>query len=338
MPVRLCRLALLLAVPVLFGVIVSGVSPMPRKAPAIPQPDPAACNGAAQLCDRRFDQVVFAATHNSMSAAEDGWLFPNQERGIAAQLDDGVRALLIDTHYWTSNDVTPALQRGRSPAALASMRLALSAAPAPQTGPQVCHAACGLGHESLRDALEAIRAFMDRNPDEVLTIFFQDAVSARDTAVAFHQSGLDHYVFTPRDGRPWPTLREMIRAGTRLVVLAENGGDRPAWYRYGWDLVQDTSYHVTSPAAFSCALNRGRPGNSLFLLNNWIARRSPDPADAAIVNSFDALVSRARECEHARGRIPNFIAVDFYGTGDLLSAVDYLNGEGGWPGDAAVKR
>ena len=36
-----------------------------------------------------------------MSAAEDsGWLAPNQNHGIARQLDDGIRALLIDdTHY-----------------------------------------------------------------------------------------------------------------------------------------------------------------------------------------------------------------------------------------------
>src|SRR5687768_7981316 len=29
------------------------------------------CNGHAALCDRRFDEVVFPATHNSMSNADD---------------------------------------------------------------------------------------------------------------------------------------------------------------------------------------------------------------------------------------------------------------------------
>lgn len=40
-------------------------------------PEPQLCNGHAALCDRRLDQVAFAATHNAMSNAEDGWLAPN---------------------------------------------------------------------------------------------------------------------------------------------------------------------------------------------------------------------------------------------------------------------
>ena len=58
------------------------------------------CNGSAALCARTLDAVAFVGTHNSMSAdGEPGWLFPAQNAGIAQQLDDGVRALLIDTHY-----------------------------------------------------------------------------------------------------------------------------------------------------------------------------------------------------------------------------------------------
>src|SRR4051794_40222730 len=58
------------------------------------------CNGHAALCDRRLDDVAFLGTHNAMSAAgEPGWLFAAQDAGIAAQLREGVHALLIDTHY-----------------------------------------------------------------------------------------------------------------------------------------------------------------------------------------------------------------------------------------------
>ena len=58
------------------------------------------CNGSKALCDRSLAEVVYPSTHNSMSAADQpGWLFANQEDGITAQLDAGVRGLLIDTHY-----------------------------------------------------------------------------------------------------------------------------------------------------------------------------------------------------------------------------------------------
>ena len=45
-----------------------------------------------------------------MSAAElPGWFTPNQRRGIPRQLDDGVRALLIDTHYGIKRSSGPVL-------------------------------------------------------------------------------------------------------------------------------------------------------------------------------------------------------------------------------------
>ena len=59
-----------------------------------------ACNGAPELCGRRLDEIVFPGTHNAMSAADmPDWLFPQQERGIRGQLEDGIRALLLDVHY-----------------------------------------------------------------------------------------------------------------------------------------------------------------------------------------------------------------------------------------------
>ncbi len=64
-----------------------------------------ACNGHRELCNRRVDDVTFASAHNAMSAAtEPGWLFATHEKGIRRQLDDGVRGLLIDTHYGVKTD------------------------------------------------------------------------------------------------------------------------------------------------------------------------------------------------------------------------------------------
>ena len=59
-----------------------------------------AVNGYPELRDRRLNDVVFPTTHNSMSAASlQNWMFPNQERSIEDQLEDGVRGFLIDVHY-----------------------------------------------------------------------------------------------------------------------------------------------------------------------------------------------------------------------------------------------
>ena len=45
------------------------------------------------------DEVVFAATHNSMSNVEmRNWMFPQQNGSIRRQLQAGIRGLLIDVH------------------------------------------------------------------------------------------------------------------------------------------------------------------------------------------------------------------------------------------------
>ena len=58
------------------------------------------CNGAAELCDRRYDEVAYVATHNSMSSPRVVRIWPEHDSFLRGQLDAGVRALLIDTHYW----------------------------------------------------------------------------------------------------------------------------------------------------------------------------------------------------------------------------------------------
>ena len=59
----------------------------------------AGCNGHVLLCDRRLDSIAIAATHNSMSSAEDGFILANHSQGIIPQLESGYRGLLIDLYY-----------------------------------------------------------------------------------------------------------------------------------------------------------------------------------------------------------------------------------------------
>ena len=59
------------------------------------------CNGRSELCDLRFDQVAYATSHNAMSSPAARWVAPNQEVGITAQLELGVRALMLDSYDFT---------------------------------------------------------------------------------------------------------------------------------------------------------------------------------------------------------------------------------------------
>jgi len=256
---------------------------------------PRLCNGHAELCDRPFDQVAFAGAHNAMSNSDQGWLLPNQVHDLADQLDQGIRVFLIDTHEW----------QGRT---------------------WLCHEYCELGHIDLVEALSIFRSFLDTHPDEVISFVIQNGISAAATEAAFVESGLVRYVYTHPEGQPWPTLGQMIDAGTRLLVMAEADGPPPAWYQYAYDLSWDTPYFFTSPADFSCKPFRGSPDNPIFQVNHWLSTPFSDPANAEEVNVFDVLWPRVEQCRAESGRIPNFVAVDFVSIGDVIRVVDRLNG------------
>ena len=266
-------------------------------APPMDTAPPRLCNGRQDLCDRPFDRVVLPGTHNSMSNADDGWIVPNQTHGIPQQLDDGIRALLLDTHDFYGE-------------------------------PHLCHSNCYLGALPLVDGLAAITAFLQAEPDQVLALIFEDHIGAPETEAAFAASGLDAFVYT-HPGGAWPTLAELIDAGTRVVVGAENAGPPPDWYAHAWDQWQDTPYTFWHEDDFSCELNRGSADNPLFLVNHWLGNPVANSWTAEIANGAEILQERAAECEAVRGRLPGVVAVDFYELGDLFTVVDALNDRAG---------
>lgn len=323
-------------------------------AAARPPGPPVACNGHVELCAKRFDELTIPATHNSMSAAgEAGWFLPNQRYGIEQQLDDGIRGLLIDTHYGIRRDdgrgfaqvITDLEKEGKTRGEVVAElgeeavqkaedligRLAFDGAPG-EPELFLCHVLCELGATPLDDALTGIEAWLASHPDEFLVIFIEDVVGPEETAGAFERSGLLRYVWTPDPGELPPTLSELIETDRRLLVMAENdaGGGRYPWYQQGFDLVQETPYTFSSAAQIesreSCRPNRGRPDSPLFQINSWIERIPRDPGLAERIDAFDALLARARLCTRIRGLKPNLIAVDFYERGDVTGVANALNG------------
>jgi hypothetical protein len=265
-------------------------------------PGTRACNGHRELCDRKYDQVVFPATHNAHSAREYRYsVNANQISGLSKQLEDGIRCMLMDVY----------------PASGAK-------------GTVFCHGVCSLGETPHLSGLAEIKRFMESHPNEVLTIIYEDHVEASAITADLQTAGLSGMTFTHVKGEPWPTLGEMIDRGTRLVVTAEKGGSSPRWFHHVWDVAFDTPFTFHDRDDFSCKLNRGRASNDLFLLNHWMSTMSPIdlPTEdgARIVNRKGVLEARANRCEAEVHHLPNFVAVDFYEDGDLFEVVDDLNG------------
>ena len=287
------------------------------------------CNGMAQLCDRRVDQVTFAGTHNSMAASKEGWYAANQQDGIPAQLRAGIRALLIDTQYWeTEFDIVGQVrnQQAIAPQLQAILR---SFNDKPQPGPLLCHSFCALGYRPLADGLADIRAFLDANRNEVLLVIVEDYIRPDDMDGAMRDSGLLKYAYRydQRNHPGWPTLREMIERDERLLLFYETGRSKCAcdWYQAAFQYIEDTSFRYASVDAFDCEPNRGNASAPFLLANHWVFSIIPSQKNAALANRYDVLKRRVETCKRDRWRVPNIIAVDFAETGDLLRVVRELN-------------
>lgn len=304
------------------------------------------CNGEAALCAKPLDQVAFLGTHNSMSAdGEPGWLFPAQNAGITQQLDDGVRALLIDTHYGfqTPRGVATDLERDSKSREKVVSELGEAFVQTAQrlrarigfTGDEpreifLCHAFCEVGATRAIDALRGVHEWLVAHPEEVLILSIEDDTDARDTARLIRDSGLIREVYTGPATPPWPTLQQMIERNQRVLVLIENEpGDEP-WMHRQDAVTQETPYHFATPAELaapdSCQENRGGDAGSLLLVNHWVdTSPAPRRTIAREVNAHAFLEARLQRCRRERGLLPNLVAVDFYRDGDALGTVRDLN-------------
>lgn len=270
------------------------------------------CNGSTELCSRAYDKVVVPMTHNAMSAGDEGWLTPNQTHGLARQLADGIRGMMLDTKYFS----------------VEANQNAVSKIDGVSTVDQVylCHGACVRGKTRLLDGLCTITRFLDESPGEILSIIFQNEVDDADTDEVLRASGLGDYLYTHPAGSPWPTLREMIDTGKRLVVFLEKDGGAPPYLHPAFvGNIWDTPYTFSTASDFTCRLNRGATSSPLFLVNHWLMRPDPDVALAREVNVAAVLGKRVEQCTTEAGRPPTFVGVDFYEVGDLFAVVRAAN-------------
>jgi hypothetical protein len=282
-----------------------------KSAPA----DPAAgCNGLASNCERTYDQVAIAATHDAFSYAAGGpvdYWFANQDRPSADQLDAGIRGFGLRPCPYFGMDST---QANRVYVTHNSLLMGL------------------LGEEPLDGILQDIKQFLDRNPRDVVTLYMESTVPAAQIAATFDAAGLTPYLFVLDRDRGWPTLESMIGAGTRLVAFNDSQeASRPPWMLYLWDEIVDTDYNVTDPSQFRCAFYRGAPGNRIYFLNEFVYEAklggvpAPSSAHARVVNAPDFITSRASQCLAETGRAAGVVYVDWFGQGNVVAAVNALN-------------
>jgi hypothetical protein len=305
------------------------------------------CNGSRALCSRPLNEVTFAGTHNSFSAADSpGWFIANQRHTIPRQLEDGIRLFLIDPHWGVDLGNGHVLtdfddeSRDRNKVAKSMPPGVLAAAERLVGGrlggttedgePDVwlCHTVCELGATRMTDALTAIRKFLEANRGEVVILFIEPYVKPEEIAKRFERAGLDRYLATLSRDEPLPTLGELVDENKRVIVFTEKDADGSVpWYLDGFSFVQDTPLGATKVGQLSCARERGDADSPMLMLNHWADLFPPRLRANRPFQTRQFLLKRAHQCARKRGMPVNLIAVDYSDQGKLVEVVKELNDE-----------
>jgi len=266
-----------------------------------------ACNGYSYLCEKNYNEIVFACTHNAYNYATEkaNFLLPNQNQSIEQQLKDGIRALMLDIYYADENIESDS------------------------TSLWLYHSLSIAGFASLKDELQVIHNFLIDEPNEVITLILESYVQFEHIEQAIFETGLSDFLYNPSAEKPWITLQEMIDRNERLVILTDQKEmNAESWYIYVWDYAFETHFSNKARSDFSCNVNRGNAVNDLFIFNHFITHPIIGTGlvdSAKVINQYDYLLNRILACESEVGKIPNFIAIDFYSEGNLLEVVKALN-------------
>ncbi|MFJ6939838.1 PI-PLC domain-containing protein [Streptomyces sp. NPDC101132] len=283
----------------------------------------AAGPASARWGDRRLDEVAFLTTHNAFTNYEDSrWSSVNQSESVRAQLDNGVRGLSLDTHWYERSTWLCIISFGSD---------------CYPSDVYLCHGDCktfagatyALPRQSFHGTMQTVVDFLATHPQEVVTVFLEDYVSAGQLQNSLGRvRGLNELLFRADDWgvreRGWPRVADLVTAGKRLLVFS----DRPDREHLG--VMYDRSWTVSNYWSLgdlgndlACVtrwadvpLDRREPGfRRLFTMSHH--RNVPTVLTAALDNGAKLRDRIAGQCRTATGgRDPNYVSVDFHRLSD----------------------
>ncbi|XP_010238023.1 PI-PLC X domain-containing protein At5g67130 isoform X1 [Brachypodium distachyon] len=301
-----------------------------------------------------FNKYAYLTTHNAFAIVGEPShtgipriTFDNQEDTVTDQLNNGVRALMLDT-YDFKGDVW------------------------------LCHSSGGkcndfTAFEPALDTFNEIQAFLSANPSEIVTLILEDYVSAPNGLTnVFKSSGLQKYWFPvskmPSNSQDWPLVSDMVASNQRLLVftsvrskqategiayqwnfMVENNCEAPPFLQTKTLFTSSSSsvssvciwkLHVSFVADGDAGMDAGQCSNraesapladktkSLVLMNYFPS--VPLKLTACLQHS-KGLTDMVNTCYSASGnRWANFLAVDYYKRsegGGVFQDMDLLNGK-----------
>ncbi|KAK5048317.1 hypothetical protein LTR84_005987 [Exophiala bonariae] len=289
-----------------------------------------ACNNSPDLCSRAYNEVVHLGAHDSPFRRDASTGFStsgNQFYNSTVQLNAGVRLLSAQVHQ-SNGDW------------------------------HLCHSSCDLlDAGTLSDWLEEVKAWMDKNPNDVVTILLvnSDDATVTDLDQQFVKSGINSLAYTPASTTvppvTWPTLQELITAGTRLMVFVgsldpNTISQSQSYIMDEFTFIFENPFENVALSDFTCTPERpsvvkGNSGaaissNRMAFTNHFLYVeglfniQTPAIDNITITNSpgqsLGNLGFALNACKTEYGRVSTFALVDFFDEGPAINAVDAMNG------------
>jgi len=215
-----------------------------------------------------------------------------------------------------------------------------------------------MGKVTMSGYMSRVKAWLDRNPNEVIVIILEMYANKTETVEALNTSGIYDMLweleYTGLVGKSivWPTLRQMIDADKRILMMSN-----AEWTKRGAFPKIAFQFTVTLESPYALGekvqmLNASSGGtgpmcgedgdagtrglgsidatatdnaNGVYILNHFLTRPLAARYLAKAVNYNPLLGDRVEECMRRMRKLPNFISVDFVTVGDLIKVVDDLN-------------
>jgi len=269
------------------------------------------CNGYPEFCNRKYSNITMITAHNSPFDIPNN-VASNQEFGVLAQLNDGVRMVQGQTHI--VNGV-----------------------------PHLCHTSCDLLDAGpLEWWLANVTEWLNANPYEVVTILIGngDYVPVTEFTDSLQQSGIVDMAYVPpqipMNLTSWPTLGEMIVTNQRAVIFMDYDANQTLvpYVLDEFSQMWETPFDPTDPT-FPCVVQRppnlahNDAENRLYMINhnlndnitllgtlNILVPNLTNIANTNGISGFTSAGLSAQQCLGNWSRPPNFINVDYYNRGN----------------------
>ena len=190
------------------------------------------CNNYPQLCSRSYSNITYVAAHNSPFVNRNN-AAANQEYGVFAQLNDGIRMLQGQTHFFNNTIY-------------------------------YCHTSCDLLNAgSAESYFTNITRWVQRHPFDVVTLLIGNADfrAVTDYIAPLEASGLSNYAYVPpkvpMNITDWPTLGSIILTGKRVVIYMDYNANQTAvpYILDEFSQIWETPFSPTD-SSFPCTIQR----------------------------------------------------------------------------------